>query len=461
MPPASLPHSPTLQAITARERGLRRTLSSAQLSMIAIGGAVGTGLFLGSGFAISLAGPSVLLSYLIGALIALLLMGCLAEMTVAHPTTGSFGDWAAFYLSPLAGFLVRYSYWAGAVFALGTEVSAIAVYMRFWFPAVPGALWIVLFSAALVGVNALSVHMFGSVEYLFSALKVFAILAFLLLGVWFLGHGRTPGAGLGAYTAGTGFFAHGVGGMWVAVLVALFSFFSIEMIAVAAGEAEDPERAIVRAFRATMLRLAFFYLGTLALVLAIAPAAAAGPLASPFVRVMQATGVPYAAAAFNGIILIAALSAMNSQLYVTARMLFSLARAAQAPAVFGRLSTRGVPVAALLASTLGIAAAAVLNALYPQRAFLLLFAISCFGGMFAWLMIFLTHLAFRTHHPGGPEAFRMWGFPWLTLSGAALMLAALLTTLFTPVFRPTLLCGVPFLILLTAIFYGRRVGAHA
>jgi L-asparagine transporter-like permease len=159
----------TFEDIIERERGLRRTLSARRMTMIAIGGAIGTGLFLGSGFAISLAGPAVLLSYLIGALIALLLMGCLAEMTVAHPTSGSFGAYAEYYLGPLAGFLVRYAYWTCIVLAVGTEVTAIALYVHFWFPATPGWPWIVGFSAMLILVNARSVNIFGAIEYCFSS----------------------------------------------------------------------------------------------------------------------------------------------------------------------------------------------------------------------------------------------------------------------------------------------------
>src|SRR5215831_17306400 len=152
--------SASFDEIIERERGLRRTLSARRLSMIAIGGAIGTGLFLGSGFAISVAGPGVLVSYLIGALIALLLMGCLAEMTVVHPTSGSFGAYAEYYLGPLAGYLVRYAYWTGNVLAVGTEVTAIALYMQFWFPASPGWPWILSFSAVLILVNARSVRVF-------------------------------------------------------------------------------------------------------------------------------------------------------------------------------------------------------------------------------------------------------------------------------------------------------------
>src|SRR5215470_1210084 len=179
-------HGASFDPIIDRERGLRRTLSARRLTMIALGGAIGTGLFLGSGFAISLAGPAVLLSYVIGALIALLLMGCLAEMTVAHPTSGSFGAYAEFYLGPLAGFLVRYAYWTSIVLAVGTEVTAVALYVHFWFPATPGWLWILAFSALLVTVNALSVDVFGAVEYWFSAIKVAAIVIFIALAGWML-----------------------------------------------------------------------------------------------------------------------------------------------------------------------------------------------------------------------------------------------------------------------------------
>jgi AAT family amino acid transporter len=448
--------------IAQREQGLHRGLSSGQLSMIAIGGAIGTGLFLGSGFAIGLAGPAVLVSYAIGALITLLLMGCLAEMTVAHPTSGSFGAWAEFYLGPLAGFLVRYAYWACVVFALGTEVSAVAIYMHFWFPATPGWLWIVGFTLALVTLNTFRVGLFGAVEYTFSAFKLIAILLFLALGTYVVfGTPHDPTIGFVNYTAFGGFFPHGLWGMWTAVLVALFSFFSVEMIAVAAGEAKDPRRAITQAFKATFFRLVLFYLLTLALILAILPwpqtQMIEGVTQSPFVTVMTRTHISGAAGVVNLVLLIAALSAMNSQLYITSRMLFSLSRSGFAPRFFGTVSKAGVPVPALLLSTAGIALAAILNALYHDAAFGILLAVSIFGAMFVWLMIFLTHLRFRHVHAGQTLAFRMWGFPVTTILGAALMLAMLLTTPFAPGFKPTLAYGIPFLtILVAAYFIGNR-----
>lgn len=457
--------------IVDRESGLRRALTARQLSMIAIGGAIGTGLFLGSGFAIGIAGPSVLISYAIGALIAVLLMGCLAEMTVAHPTTGSFGTYAEHYVSPLAGFMVRYTYWTCIVLAAGTEVTAVALYMKFWFPGVPGWLWIVAFSGSLVTVNAFSVSTFGTVEYWFSLIKIAALVAFIGLATYLLARvdvvapGRPAGSiGFRNYTAYGGFLPHGIAGTWVAVIMAIFSYLSIEMIAVAAGEAAQPEVAIMRAFRSTVVRLIVLYLLTLALMLAVLPWTGAGTAKSPFVMVMQTLRIQAAAGFMNFVILTAALSAMNSQLYITTRMMFSLSRAGQAPPILGALSARGVPLNALLASTLGMAVAAVLSVIAPGGAFLMMVGVSVFGAMFTWMMIFVTHFCFRrARDRDGHSAarFRMWGFPVTTVAGAASMAALLVTTAFTEAFRTTLLFGLPFLGLLALVFRARGRGSGA
>jgi amino acid transporter, AAT family len=227
------------------------------------------------------------------------------------------------------------------------------------------------------------------------------------------------------------------------------------MIAVAAGEAAQPEIAVTRAFRSTLLRLILFYLLTLALVLAIVPWTDAGIDESPFVKVMRALEVPGAAGIFNFVILVAALSAMNSQLYITTRTMFSLSRAGYAPRRFGIVDRRGVPVPALLLSSIGIALATLLSVIAPRSAFILMVAISSFGAMFTWMMIFLTHYFFRRarDRAGAPPLrFRMPGFPATPLLGAALMAAVLVTTAFTDAFRLTLVFGVPFLAGLTALY---------
>lgn len=303
--------------------------------------------------------------------------------------------------------------------------------------------------------NASSVKAFGAVEYGFSSIKIAAILGFILLGSVVVWGGSHPKYGVHLYTAGSGFLPHGWWGMWVAVIISIFSYLSVEMIAVAAGEAEDPERAVKQAFRATIVRLLVFYLLSLALILAIVPWEKVGEGSSPFVTVMQVLGIPYAADILNFVVIVAALSAMNSQLYITTRMMFSLARGGDAPPALGKLSRNGVPLNALMLSSVGIAVATLLYVLYPKDAFILMISLSMFGAMFVWMMIFVTHLFFRHKYLAAgnpPLAFRMKLFPYTTLVGLVLMLAAMVTTLFTAEFNMTLKFGIPFLVVLVVLF---------
>ncbi|ATP41076.1 amino acid permease [Solibacillus sp. R5-41] len=445
------------QDIFEREKGLNRSLTTGQLTMIAIGGAIGTGLFLGSGLAIGLAGPSVIVSYAIGALIALLLMGCLAEMTVAHPVTGSFGAYAERYINPWAGFTVRYSYWFGLVCAIGTEVTAVAVYMKYWFPTVPAIVWIVLFAAILMYVNLTSVKMFGVVEYWFSVVKIAAIVGFIILAVYVIvGADSSSTIGIQNYTNNGGFFPNGLWGMWIAVFISLFSYLSIEMIAVSAGEAKDPEKAVPIALRSAVVRLVLFYLLTLSLMLMIVPWGAAGVDKSPFVKVMEIVNIPGAAAIMNFVVLVAALSAMNSQLYISTRMMFSLSRGGFAPKVLGKLNKKSVPSIALLVSVIGIVFATIFTVVKPDSAFTLMISLSSFGAMFAWFMIFVTHLFFRRKWNatnGRQLPVRMMGFPYLTILGAVLLASVVLSTWFSPDFKATLTLGFPWLLFISICYF--------
>ena len=334
-------------------------------------------------------------------------------------------------------------------------MTATATYMQYWFPGSPAWLWVVLFSAALVGINALNVRVFGTVEYWFSSIKITAIVAFILVGSHVVFIARPAGVGVANYLSHGGFAPHGLRGIWFAVIPAIFGYLSMEMVAVAAGEAVDPQRAVIRAFRATMWRLATFYLLSIALMLAIVPWDAAGTDRSPFVRVMEIIGLPGGADVLNFVVLVAALSAMNSQLYITTRMMFSLARAGYAPARFGTLSAGGVPVGALAVSCTGIGVAMLLAVFQPEHAFVRMMGIAIFGALFTWFMIFVTHWFFRRRwiaDGNAPLPFRMRGFPGLTLLGAALMLAILVTTPFTGQFGVTLGTGIPFLVVLTLVY---------
>src|ERR1700722_759831 len=279
---------------------LSRQLSSRQVSMIAIGGAIGTGLFLGSSLAVHTAGPAVILSYLIGAAITLLLMGALSEMAVAHPTSGSFGVYAEIYLNPWAGFTVRYTYWAAQVIAIGGEATAIAIYCQWWFPNTPKWLWIFGFACALLYVNARSVGSFGSFEYWFAMIKVAAIVLFIVFGASLLtGAGPRPAIGFSNLTSHGGFLSTGWRGVWMAMVFVIFSYLGTEVVAVTAGEAKQPETEVPRAMRTMVARLIVFYLGAIFVLICIVPwnqiQPGASVAASPFVKVFQLIGVPAAA----------------------------------------------------------------------------------------------------------------------------------------------------------------------
>lgn len=436
--------------IQAREAGLHKKLSANQMAMIAIGGAIGTGLFMGSKFAISFAGPAVILSYAIGGLIAFALMACLAEMTVQHPTSGSFGAYAEHYLNPMAGFLVRYSYWACIVLAVGTEITAVADYMKMWFPQLPAWIWIVFFSGTLLAVNAYSVKAFGLVEYWFSTIKVFAIIVFILLAIGILTQNTQQSSHvMGNLTGHGGFFPNGFSGVWMGVIISIFSYLSIEMIAVAAGEAANPEQAVKYAFKSTALRLILFYLLSLSLIVALVPwTELIGQNAtSPFVTVMRIVGIPYADSILNFIVIVAALSAMNSMLYISTRMLFSLSRAGDAPQLFGKIRPNGVPINALFLSATGIAVASVVYTLDPASAFPIMIALSMFGALFTWGSIFVTHIFFRRNMAknGRTLKFKIPASQLISWLGLLSILSITLTTWFTQEFKSTLQFGLPFI----------------
>ena len=436
---------------------LVRQLSSGQLAMIAIGGAIGTGLFLGSSLAVHTAGPAVILSYLIGAVITLALMGALSEMAVAHPTAGSFGVYAELYLHPWAGFTVRYTYWAAQCIAIGGEATAIAIYCQWWFPNTPKWLWILGFSCALLYVNARSVGSFGSFEYWFAMIKVVAILLFIAFGLALLtGIGGGKPIGVANLTAHGGFLATGPKGVWMAMVFVIFSYLGTEIVAVTAGEAKDPRTAVPRAMRTMVGRLILFYLGSVVVLMSIVPwnqiQPGAGVTASPFVKVFQLIGIPAAGNVVNFVVITAAASSMNCNLYLVSRMMFSLARGGYAPAAFGRVSARGAPVPALLVSAAGLALALLVSVWFPEGAFVYLFGISLFGGLYAWLIIFVSHLAFRPKWQaagGAPLPVKMCLHPLGSLFGAASMLAILATTWWVEGMRVTLIAGVPWLGVLT------------
>lgn len=453
------------EKISALEaEGLQRRLSQRQLTMMAIGGAIGVGLFLGSGVTIRLAGPAVILSYLLGAGIALIMSYALAEMAVAHPVAGAFGVYAETYLNAWAGFSVRATYGAAQIIAIGAEVTAAGIYMSFWFPNVPQWVWVVLISAALVGLNAMQVNCLGEFEYWFAMIKVVAILAFIAVGSFLIfargSHGATAWANLSQHG---GFFPAGWKGIWLSLTIAITSYMGVEIIAVTAGEAERPEVSIPRATRNIVWRLILFYVLAIAIMVSMVPwnqSTTSSVLSgSPFVLAFSAAHVPFAAAIMNFVVLTAALSSVNTNLYLSTRMLFSLGRQGYGPDWMSKVSRNGVPHRALLASTAGIVAAILLAIFAPKNAFLMLFGTAVAGMLFVWLVILNSHLRFRKSV--APEwiaklPLRLPAHPFFTLAGMVLLLALSITTFFVEGLQWSVPAFAVFLGLITLIYFRDR-----
>jgi amino acid transporter, AAT family len=429
--PASEPASPEVD-------GLHRRLRQRQLTMMAIGGAIGVGLFLGSSVTIRLAGPAVILSYLLGAGIALIMSYTLAEMAVVHPVAGAFGVYAEKYLNPWAGFSVRATYGAAQIIAIGAEVTAAGIYISFWFPHVPQWIWVVLVSAALVALNSMHVSRLGEFEYWFALIKVTAIVAFIMVGLALIfGDGSHGATGWANLTQHGGFLPAGWKGVWLSLTITITSYMGVEIIAVTAGEAEHPETTIPRAMKNIVWRLILFYVLAIGIMVAMVPwnqsSGSSALSGSPFVTAFAAAHIPFAAGIMNFVVLTAALSSVNTNLYLSTRMLFSLGRGGYAPPWMGRVSHNGVPHRALLASTAGIIAAILLAVFAPKNAFLMLYGTAVAGMLFVWLVILNTHLRFRkaiSRERLANLPMRLHAHPLFTIAGILLLLAISVTTFF-------------------------------
>ena len=447
---------------------LRRLLNQRQLTMLAIGGAIGVGLFLGSGVTIQLAGPGVILSYLMGAIIALIVAFALVEMAVVHPDAGSFGVYAETYLSRWAGFAVRATYAFVQMIAIGAEVTAVAIYFSFWFAGVPQWVWVVGVSIALIVINTLQVARFGEFEYWFALVKVVAILAFIAIGAALIfGIGTRQAIGFSNLTANGGFLPHGWTGVWLALTLVLTSYMGVEVIAVTAGEAEKPEQTIPKAMRTIVFRLIVFYVLAVTVMLAMTPwnqaGAGNGLNASPFVRAFAIVGIPYAASVMNMVVITAALSSCNTDLYLTTRMLFSLSRGRYLPEWIGRLSANGVPGRALAVSSAGMAAAIIFAIYAPSKAFLALYGIAVAGMFFVWTVILITHIAFRRSlgkDRVGRLPMHLSFYPYSTIVGILALLGITAATFFVPGLAMTVPAFLCFLAVVTVAYLIRPSQKH-
>lgn len=452
--------------------GLRRGLSSRHIQLIALGGAIGTGLFLGSAGVLNSAGPAMILGYAIAGFIALLIMRQLGEMVVQEPVAGSFGYFATHYWGRFAGFLSGWNYWIMYALVCMAELTAVGKYVQFWWPEIPIWLSAAVFFLLVNAINLINVRVFGESEFWLSIIKVGAIIAMILLASYLLISGAGgPQASVSNLWAHGGFFPHGVGGMLMAMVFILFAFGGMEMIGLTAAEADNPRRVIPKAINQVVWRILLFYIGSLTLLLSLYPwnellvslsSSQDVYSASPFVKIFSLIGNDVAAHTLNFVILTAALSVYNCGAYGMSRMLFGLAEQGNAPKVFLKTNRRGIPVPAVLASAAVTGLCLIINYLIPGRAFELMMTLAVAALLINWVMITLTHWRFRRAKQSAGEAlyFKALWYPFGNLLCLAFMAAILIIMLMIPGIRISVFL-IPVWIVLLWCAYRLKTSAAA
>jgi len=383
-----------------QEKALKRGLSARHIRFMALGSAIGTGLFYGSASAIQMAGPAVLLAYLIGGAAVFMVMRALGEMAVHNPVAGSFGQYASTYLGPMAGFVLGWTYAFEMIIVCLADVTAFGIYMGLWFPEVARWVWVLGIVFLIGGLNLCNVKVFGEMEFWLSLLKVGAIVAMILGGFGILlfgihSAGEAQASGLSNLWAHGGFMPNGIGGLIASFAVVMFAFGGIEIIGITAGEAKDPQRVIPKAINAVPLRILLFYVLTLFVLMAIYPWPQIGSQGSPFVQIFSNLGIGSAATLLNIVVISAAVSAINSDIFGAGRMMYGLAQQGQAPKGFAQLSKHGVPWMTVVVMGAALLGGVVLNYLIPENVFLLIASIATFATVWVWLMILFTQVAMR------------------------------------------------------------------
>ncbi|ATP50761.1 amino acid permease [Pseudomonas putida] len=441
-------------AASGHPAGYKKEMHTRHIVMLALGGVIGTGLFLTSGYTVNQAGPlGAVIAYIVGAVMVYLVMVCLGELAVQMPETGSFSSYATRYLGPGTGYTVAWLYWLTWTVAIGSEFTAAGILMVRWFPDTPVWIWSALFAITVLVSNVVSVRLFAETEFWLSLVKVLTVIAFIAIGgaaiFGLLDVQHMQSIGLSNFTR-EGLFPTGLLPIAMTLLAVSFAFSGTELIGIAAGEAKDPQDSVPKAIRTTVVRLALFFVGTIIVLATLLPREQAGLVESPFVMVFDLIGIPYSADIMNFVILTALLSAANSGLYAASRMLWTLSDQGHMPKCFARLSPRGTPVNAIMLSMAGAAASLLSSVLAPDTVYLALVSISGLAVVVVWMSIAASQMAFRRHYVanGGRVEdlhFRVRGYPWVPLGAIACCVLACVGIAFDPEQRVALYFGIPFI----------------
>jgi AAT family amino acid transporter len=442
---------------------LKRGLKARHIQMIALGGTIGVGLFMGSASTIQWTGPSVLLAYMLTGIFIFFIMRAMGEMLYLEPITGSFAVFGHKYIHPLAGYLTAWSNWFQWVIVGMSEIIAVGAYMQFWFPHLPA--WVPgLIAFMILGTaNLISVKSFGEFEYWFSLIKIVTIIVMIIAGlgliIFGIGNGGTP-TGLSNLWKHGGFFTGGWSGFLFALSIVIGSYQGVELIGIAAGEAQDPKRTLTKATQSIIWRILIFYIGAIFVIVAIYPWNQLHAIGSPFVATFAKIGITAAAGIINFVVITAALSGCNSGIYSAGRMLYTLGVNGQAPKIFTKLTPNGVPYFSTFGVLLGLAVGIILSYIAPKNLFVYVYSASVLPGMVPWFVILISQIRFRKmkgeqmdHHP-----FKMPFAPVSNYLTIVFLVLVLIAMWFNQDTRVSLVVGVVFLALISISYYAFGIG---
>ena len=400
------------------QQELKRGLKNRHVQLLAIGGAIGTGLFLGSGRSISLAGPSILLTYMITGIICFFIMRALGELLLSNLDHHSFIDFVEEYLGDRAAFITGWTYWFCWLSLAMADLTAVGLYMQYWIPWMPQWIPALVVLAILLVMNLTAVKHFGEMEFWFALIKVIAIVSLIIIGLIMILTGFTTNAGAAAFANlwnYGGWFPNGTMGFILSFQMVVFAFTGIELVGLTAGETEDPKKVIPMAINNIPLRIILFYIGSLAIIMSIYPWIAVDPNSSPFVAVFNAVGILAAASIVNFVVLTSAASATNSGIFSTSRMIYALSKRGHAPSRMKRLTNHAVPYQATLFSAAALLFTVVLNYVMPESVFIMITSISTFCFIYIWAIIVVCHLKYRKQRPelAKQSTFKMPLYPFM------------------------------------------------
>ncbi|QQZ08642.1 amino acid permease [Heyndrickxia vini] len=442
---------------------LQRGLEERHITLMSLGACIGVGLFLGSAKTIELAGPAILIAYVVAGAIMFVIMRALGEMAIQNPVAGSFSRYAKDYLGPLAGYITGWNYWFLWVVTCMAEITAVGVYMHLWFPDVPNWIWALAALVIMTFVNLITVKAYGEFEFWFALIKIVAIIAMIIIGLLIIIFGFGNGGiatGISNLWKHGGFAPNGMKGILLSMQMVMFAYLGIEMLGVTAGEAKNPEKTISKAVNTVFWRILIFYVGALFVIMSIYPWNEIGTAGSPFVMTFEKIGIRQAAGIINFVVLTAALSSCNSGIFSTGRMLFNLAEQNQAPASLKKVNKGGVPSLAIILSAAALLVGVILNYLVPEKVFAWVTSISTFGAVWTWAMILLSQLKFRKNMSPEERAkikFKAPFWPYGNYIALAFLVVVIILMGFSKDTSIALIVGPLWLLLLVAVYYGKGI----